>query len=209
MTNFGHPAGKTKTMVVDTPPLPAGSRKLRIVSSLWLAWDRIAWSATPDDGAAIVTARLQPSRAELRYRGFSAPLRVAPNAPHGLDYDRVSTASPWLPFPGRYTRYGDVRSLLREPDDRLVVMAAGDELALEFDVSRLGPPRTGWRRSVFLESHGWDKDADRNTFAAASADPLPFRAMSGYPFGAGDSAPNDEEYGDYVREWLTREVGPR
>ncbi|MGH7805517.1 MAG: FG-GAP-like repeat-containing protein, partial [Candidatus Binatia bacterium] len=209
MTELGHPAGKTKTMIVDTPPLPPGSRRLRIVSSLWLAWDRIAWSAAPDDGAAVVRARLEPARAELRHRGFSAPVRLAPNAPHSFDYQSVATAPRWLPFPGRYARYGDVRELVREADDRLVVMAAGDEIALEYDVSAIAPLREGWRRSVFLESHGWDKDADRNTYAAESAEPLPFRAMSGYPSTGGDSPPNDERYRDYLREWLTREVTAR
>ena len=42
--SMGFPAGKTKTMVVDTPPLPAGAHRLRIVTSLWLGWDRIAWT---------------------------------------------------------------------------------------------------------------------------------------------------------------------
>ena len=47
---IGHPAGKTKTLIVDTPPLPPGARRLRIVSTLWLAWDRIAWTTTAVDG---------------------------------------------------------------------------------------------------------------------------------------------------------------
>ncbi len=206
MPEMGFPAGKTKTMVVDTPPLPPGARRLRIVTSMWLSWDRIAWTTAPADREPVVVARLAPSQATLRFRGFSAPVRRAPNAPHSFDYGEVSTASPWLPFPGRYTRYGEVAPLLLEADDRSVILAAGDEVALAFDAAQLPPPPPGWRRTVFLESHGWDKDADRNTFAAQGVEPLPFRAMSGYPYGPGEAYPDTPEHREYRERWLTREV---
>ncbi len=208
LPEIGFPAGKTKTMVVDTPALPPGARRLRVVSDLWLAWDRIAWSTEPADEAAHLVARLAPRRAELRFRGFSAPERQTPNAPHGLDYARVSVVSPWLPFPGRYTRYGEVGELLAAADDRSVILAAGDELALEFDASSLPPPPDGWQRTVFLESSGWDKDADRNTWGAASVEPLPFRAMTGYPYGPGEAFPDSPLHRRYREEWLTRVVAP-
>ena len=135
--SMGHPAGKTKTMVVDTPPLPPGARKLRIVTSLWLHWDRVAWTTAPADREPVVRARLAPQRAELRYRGVSALVREAPNAPHAFDYAALTTDSPWLPFPGRYTRYGDVRELLAAADDFSVILAPGDEIALAFDAGGL------------------------------------------------------------------------
>ncbi len=206
LPSMGHPAGKTKTMVVDTPPLPAGARRLRITTSLWLGWDRIAWTTAADDTAPRVLARLAPARAELAFRGFSALLRRSPNGPHGYDYDRVSRESPWLPFPGRYTRYGDVRQLLEATDDFAVILAPGDELALWFDAASLPPPAPGTRRSVFLESHGWDKDADRNTYEAAQLEPLPFAGMSGYPYSPGERYPATPAHEEYRREWLTREV---
>jgi hypothetical protein len=208
MPAMGHPAGKTKTMVVDTPPLPPGARRLRIVTSLWLSWDRIAWTDRPDDGAALVRARLGAARAELRYRGFSRLVRRAPNAPHAYDYERLATRSPWLPLPGRYTRYGDVRELLAAGDDRSVVLAAGDEIALAFDAAGLPPVLSGLRRTVFLESLGWDKDADRNTWAAEQVEPLPFRAMSGYPGKPGEGFPQTRLLREYGNAWLTREVAP-
>ncbi len=208
MPSMGFPAGKTKTMVVDTPPLPAGARRLRIVATQWLSWDRVAWSLAPADGAPRVVARLLPETAELAYRGFSALVREAPNAPHTYEYGRVSPESPWLPFPGRYTRYGDVRELLESPDDRSVILAAGDELALTFGVEELPPPPAGWRRAVFLESHGWDKDADRNTWEAQRVEPLPFRAMTGYPWGPGEAFPDTPLHREYRQRWLTRVVEP-
>ncbi|MDX1643390.1 MAG: hypothetical protein R3244_03420, partial [Thermoanaerobaculia bacterium] len=170
------------------------------------SWDRIAWSTRPADGAARIVARLEPSTAELRYRGFSALVRRAPNAPHAFDYARVATDSPWLPFPGRYTRFGDVRELLVDGDDRYVVMGAGDELALLFDARELPSPEPGFERTVFLESYGWDKDADRNTGEGLQVGPLPYRGMSSYPYGPGDAYPAELEA--YVEEWLTRQVRP-
>ncbi|MFL6291167.1 MAG: FG-GAP-like repeat-containing protein [Thermoanaerobaculia bacterium] len=203
---MGFPAGKTKTLVVDTPPLPEGAHRLRIVTNQWLAWDRIAWTTKPVDDEAKIVARLSPHTADLRYRGFSELIRRSPNGPHGYDYQRVTEASPWLPFPGRYTRYGDVKELLQDVDDRSVILAPGDEIAVTFnaaDIADLPPVREGWTRTLFLENHGWDKDADRNTFEARQMEPLPFRAMRKY----GDPFPETPEMREYRERWLTREVG--
>lgn len=201
---MGFPAGKTKTMVVDTPALPAGASRLRIVTSLWLGWDRVAWTVRPADDEPVIQARLDPRRADLRYRGFSEMLRRSPNGPHGYDYQKTTKESPWIPFPGRYTRYGDVRELLDVADDRSVILAPGDEIDLEFDAASLPPVPRGWTRTVFLQSQGWDKDADRNTFEAQTMEPLPFRGMKTY----GEAFPDTVEMREYKEEWLTRDIRP-
>ncbi|MDA8016150.1 MAG: FG-GAP-like repeat-containing protein [Thermoanaerobaculia bacterium] len=210
-TAFGHPAGKTKTMVVDTPPLPRDARRLRLVTSLWLHWDRIAWmpldEARAADALPSVIAQLEPNRSILHYRGFSQLVRQAPNAPHRFDYARVRIDSPWIDFPGGYTRYGDVGPLLTEVDDFSVVLAPGDEMILDFDAAHLAPPADGLVRTLFLESWGWDKDADRNTWQAPQVGPLPFHAMGSYPYPEGVSYPDSPEHERYVEEWQTRERG--
>ncbi|MCH9649374.1 MAG: FG-GAP-like repeat-containing protein [Deltaproteobacteria bacterium] len=206
MPSTGFPAGKTKTMVVETPPLPPGAHRLRFVTTQWLSWDRIAWTTQPADSEALLRGKLQAEQAELRFRGFSRVTRQAPNGPHHFDYSQVRKDSPWLPMVGSYTRLGDVRELLRVADDRSVVLAAGDEIVLTFDASTMPPVAEGWQRTVFLESLGWDKDADRNTFEARTVEPLPFRAMSGYPFGEGESFPRSPELDAYRQEWLTRRI---
>jgi len=200
--SMGFPAGKTKTMVIDTPPLPAGAHRLRIVTSLWLGWDRIAWTRAKADEIPVVQARLDPRQADLHFRGFSKLIRRSPNGPHGYVYEESTKDSPWLPFPGRYTRYGDVRELLQTPDDRSVILAPGDEIALEFDASALPPVAPGWERTLFFESNGWDKDADRNTFEAQQMEPLPFRGMGKY----GEPFPDTPEMREYRERWLTRVV---
>ncbi len=207
--SMGFPAGKTKMTVVDTPALPAGAHRLRMVTNRWLHWDRIQWSTAPTDGTPTVVAKLLPHHAELAYRGFSALERHAPNGPHRFAYAEVSSESPWLPFPGRYTRFGDVRPLLASVDDRSVILAPGDEMRLLFDARDLPAPAPGMVRTVFLESHGWDKDADRNTGAGERMEPLPFRAMTSYPYGPNERFPETPEHRDYRASWLTREVGAR
>lgn len=205
---FGHPAGKTKTTVVDTPALPEGVHRLRLVTSLWLHWDRLAWEplhqARTADGEPRIVAKLEPAHANLRYRGFSELVRQAPNAPHTYDYARTRLDSPWIDFPGGYTRYGDVGKLLEEVDDFTVVLAPGDEMVLDFDASSLEPPGEGMTRTLFLESWGWDKDADRNTWQAPQVGPLPFHAMGSYPFPDGVTYPDTPEHRRYVEEWQTR-----
>ncbi|HEY2291274.1 MAG TPA: FG-GAP-like repeat-containing protein [Thermoanaerobaculia bacterium] len=200
--SMGFPAGKTKTMVIDTPPLPSGAHRLRIVTSLWLGWDRVAWTRAKADEVPVVQARLDPRQADLHYRGFSKLIRRSPNGPHGYVYEESTKESPWLPFPGRYTRYGDVRELLKTLDDRSVILAPGDEIALEFDATALPPVAPGWERTPFFESNGWDKDADRNTFEAQQMEPLPFRGMQRY----GEPFPETVEMREYRERWLTRMV---
>ena len=106
-------------------------------------------------------------------------------------------------------KYGDVLPLLDEVDDQLIVMGPGDEIAVTWDVTELAPPQAGMQRTYLLESFGWDKDFDRNTWEATSAQPLPFGAMDGYPYDSDDAAPGSAypetpELRRYRDEWLTR-----
>ncbi|RMH17415.1 MAG: hypothetical protein D6696_15810, partial [Acidobacteria bacterium] len=84
-------------------------------------------------------------------------------------------------------------------------LAPGDELALVFDASGLPPPPAGFRRSLFLESHGWDKDADRNTWQGHRLEPLPHRGMGSYADGV--PFPDDPAHRAYRERWLSRVVG--
>ena len=104
-------------------------------------------------------------------------------------------------------RAPDWAAALVTPDDRMVILAPGDELRMQFDASDLPAPPAGWSRTAFLESLGWDKDADRNTYAAQQLEPLPFRAMSGYPYGPDEAYPDTPLHREYRARWLTRVVG--
>ena len=39
-------------------------------------------------------------------------------------------------------------------------------------------------------------------------EPLPFRAMSNYPYGPGEKYPDTPAHRDYLKRYNTRQVGP-
>ena len=61
--------------------------------------------------------------------------RPTPHAPHLFDYNEVTTAKQWRDLAGYYTRYGEVTPLLEKIDDMYVILNAGDEMTVEFDVA--------------------------------------------------------------------------
>ena len=204
---MGYPAGKTKTMPVDlSDVLVRADPRVRIRTNLAIYWDRIVYTA--DDPR--IPVRLSPApivSAELSFRGFSRMTRLHDEAPHVFVHDDVSTEPRWGDLAGRYTRFGDVRSLLSAADDRYVVMKGGDAIRLAFDASRLPPLPDGWTRDWLFISDGWDKDADKNTVAGQTVEPLPFHGMDDARYGE-LVFPDTAAHREFVREYLTREGGP-
>jgi len=201
--DMGMPAGKPKTIAVDLQFI-SDRRRLRIVTSLCVYWDEIFLS----EGASLAEVRQHSvplASADLHFRGFSAA-RIHPERkqPDTFNYGEVSATSFWNPTPGLYTRYGDVRELLTEADDRFVIMGSGDELRLRFSVAALPPLPAGWKRDGVLQVDGWAKDRDPNTAFSNNVEPLPFHAMSRYPYPAGEQFPEDAGHQTYRREYNTR-----
>jgi len=154
------------------------------------------------------TARLSTATmlsAALHFRGFSrATIHPQRRQPEIFDYQSVSGTSMWNPTAGSYTRYGAVESLLRDPDDRMLIMGSGDEVRLRFSALGLPPLPSGWKRDFLLLVDGWAKDADANTAFSQTVNPLPFHGMSRYPYPAGEHYPQDRIHQDYLREYNTR-----
>ncbi|HVT19315.1 MAG TPA: FG-GAP-like repeat-containing protein [Thermoanaerobaculia bacterium] len=198
VADMGIPAGKPKTIAVDlTGKFLSASREIRIVTNLCVYWDEIFLS----ESAAAPRVRLRPlplAAADLRFRGFSRPV-IDPERkqPEAFDYGDWMPLSGWNPTPGLYTRYGDVRDLLERVDDRLVIMGSGDELRLRFAARGLPPLPPGWKRDFLLDVDGWAKDGDANTAYSQSVEPLPFHAMSQYPYAAPEHFPDDAAH----RRW--------
>ena len=204
---MGYPAGKTKTMPIDlSSVLDRADPRVRIRTNLAIYWDRIVY--TVDDASVPVRLTPAPLRsAELSFRGFSRMTRAHDEAPHLFVHDDVSTETRWADMAGRYTRFGDVRPLLTAADDRYVIMKGGDGVRLEFDAAALPPLPEGWVRDWLFVSDGWDKDADKNTVAGQTVEPLPFHGMDGGKYGELEF-PDSPEHREFVREYLTREGGP-
>ncbi len=151
---------------------------------------------------AVEVRVLAPRAAALESRGFSAMRRTAEGY-ETFDYQTVVGTAPWEQHRGLYTAFGDVIDLLGDADDRYIVFATGDEVAIRFDAS-LPPPREGWRRDYLVYLHGWLKDTDLNTAYGDRVEPLPFHGMSGYPYPRTESYPDDPLHLDFLRHYLTR-----
>ncbi len=206
---MGYPAGKTKTMPVDlSGVLVRDDPRVRIRTNLAISWDRIFYTVD-EEPAPLRTTRAPLLSASLFFRGFSRMTRESPGGPQVFLHDDVETAPRWADMAGLYTRLGDVRDLLGAADDRYVVMKGGDAVRLEFDAARLPPVPSGWVRDYVLVLDGWDKDADKNTVAGQTVEPLPFHGMDDARYGeASQKYPDDVEHRRFRADWLTRRGGP-
>jgi len=203
--DMGIPSGKPKTMAVDlSGKFLSSSREVRIVTNLCVYWDEIF--LVEDDAPPAVRLTTAPVlSADLDFRGFSkATIHPQRKQPEQFDYQTVSGTSMWNPTSGNYTRYGPVENLLNEQDDRMVLMGSGDEVRLRFSARELPPLPAGWKRDFLLLVDGWAKDADANTAFSQTVLPLPFHAMSSYPYPAGERYPQDQAHQNYLREYNTR-----
>jgi len=205
LQDMGIPSGKPKTIAADlSGKFLSSSREIRIVTNLCVYWDEIFLS---EDASAppVRLTRLDAQSAQLRLRGFSRtvidPRREQPEA---FDYANWTSKAMWNQTPGLYTRWGDVRDLVLAPDDRFVIMGSGDELQLRFPAAGLPPLPQGWRRDFLLLIDGWAKDSDANTAYSQTVEPLPFHAMSAYPYTATEHYPDDEAHRAYRAAYNTR-----
>ena len=205
---IGFPAGKDKTMVIDLEGIfPTRDRHVRIRTNLQIYWDQ-AFVADELGGQEPKAAVEAVTSADLHFRGFSRMYRRGGRyGPHWFDYSDVTKESPWRTITGAATRFGDVRALLDESDDRYIVMVPGDETTVEFDATGLKDPAPGRTRTFLLYSDGWIKDSDLNTAHGTTVEPLPYHAIKSYPYGAGEAYPTDSARQRYLREYNTRLIG--
>ncbi|MBL8177288.1 MAG: tetratricopeptide repeat protein [Bryobacterales bacterium] len=200
--DMGIPSGKAKTIAVDLGgKFLSASREVRIVTNLCVYWDQVFLAV--QEPAPVRKTEAALAEAELRFHGFStAVIDADRRQPETFLYRQTLTEAPWNPTPGMYTRFGDVRALLGQADDRYVVMGSGDEVGLRFKA--LPAPGAGWKRDFLLYVDGWAKDADANTAFSQSVEPLPFHGMSQYPYPAAEKYPSGETHSDYRKRYQTR-----
>ncbi len=202
--DMGIPSGKPKTIVVDLAgKFLSASREVRIVTNLCVYWDEV-FLINDSRGPEVQLSKLDASAADVHFRGFSeAVIDKTRQQPEQFIYSKVRSVSNWNPTAGNYTRYGNVSALVQAADDKMVIMGSGDELSLEFPAN-LAAPKPGWTRDFLLLVDGWAKDADANTAFSESVMPLPFHAMSAYPYKTSEHFPSDADHSNYVKDFLTR-----
>lgn len=204
--DIGIPVGRPQTVTVDlTGKFLSAGREVRIVTNMRIYWDQILSANSTEDSVAQVT-RLDPVRAELRWRGFSAEVTPDAREPFGYDYQKVSFASPWKVMTGRYTREGEVRDLLLAADDMFVISRTGDEIALSFDASEFPALPDGWTRTFLLYANGFSKEMDINSASPDQLAPMPFHAMTRYPYSWPEHYPSDAKHLEYMERYNTRVI---
>lgn len=205
--NLGFPMGKAKTMIVDlNGKFLTNDHRVRIRTNMEIYWDEIFF-APREIPSEVLSSTLKPESADLHYRGFSRLYRKGGQyGPHWFDYSTVTTGQKWRDLIGNYTRFGEVAPLLQAVDDQLVIMNSGDEMTVTFDAAALPPLKAGWTRDFLIYSEGWIKDGDFNTAHGKTVEPLPFHAMTRYPYGQNESFPSDARHIEYQRTYNTRKV---
>jgi len=116
----------------------------------------------------------------------------------------ASTAS------GSFTRYGDVTALLAEADDMYIIGMQGDKVSMKFNADTLKSVPEGMERDYFLFVACWFKDPPGNWGYEFdfTVDPLPFIAMSGFPYPSTESYPYDAAHLAYLQQYNTRVIAP-
>jgi hypothetical protein len=199
----GFPAGLQRTIVVDlSGKLPAGTRKIRLVSNLEIFWDQVLIDNSAE--AQTRTTDLPLTLATERFRGY--PTQIEGKSPGDLDYDydRVSLTGPFQHQRGNYTRLGDVTALVRGVDDRYAIFGSGEEIAVEFDTANLPVLPANWKRDYFFYANGYVKDMDWWDAMPFTVSQLPFHEMSKYPYPSTEKFPDDTSAIDYQLNYNDR-----
>ena len=210
--DIGIPVGRPQTIAVDlTGHLQPGEHEVRIVTDMRVYWDQIQVGRPVsldniDDHAVVREQTLHATTAELRARGFSKELHPNGTQPTTYDYEQVSLLSPWKTMSGSYTRPGDVRELLAVSDDLFTIAKDGDEVVLSFDAAQLDPLPTNWTRTYLLRTDGFSKEMDINSASPDSVEPLPFHAMSAYPYSESEQYPKTRTHETYREIFNSRRV---
>jgi len=204
---MGFPPGLPRMIAVDLGPAPLGARRLRLRTNMRVFWDQI-FLAKPLDEAAMAEAlkinEVDPSGAHLHRRGFPREHSPDGREPKIYDYAIVDNTQPFKVMTGAYTKFGRVTELLTRTDDRFVIFGKGEEVTLEFPTKSLPLVPKGSVRSFLLKTTGYCKDMDPHTAFPDTVEPLPFHAMSAYPYPDEEHYPDDAEHREYLKTFNTR-----
>ena len=105
---------------------------------------------------------------------------------------------------GNFTRYGDITEILKDAEDEFVIMRQGDEIKIQFSADIPVVPE-GIERDYFLFASVWFK-VDGLPYVDFNVDPLPFHAMSCFPYPETEGYPYDSDHLIYLSEYNTRTI---
>jgi hypothetical protein len=148
-------------------------------------------------------------RAGLSFSGYPRAIGGKPESDVVFVYEETSPTGPYARHAGSYTKYGDVRPLLAKAEDQFVIFGSGEQVAVEFDASKLPRLPRGWKRDYLLYVDGFNKDMDFYGAYSGGVEPLPFHGMGQYPYPDSTRYPDSASYLDYRLNWNTRNLSGR
>lgn len=172
-------------------------------------WDFIGVDTSSDE--ILAWRELDLATADLYRKGQS----VLHHDPIGDWWEFDRTFEVPSKYSGYFTRYGNVKPLLENSDDIYVIMLAGDAIELRFE-SRVNfldllVARGSLERTFVFESDGWYKEEWTKFLVGENVckvEPLPFHAMSYYPYPENEEYPWTEEQVEWWVEYQTRYIKP-
>jgi hypothetical protein len=177
---FPIPATTDQEFVVNLTGLfPTNNFELRINYYQDIQFNYIGISTAPQQN--VITYTLTPSSAVLTQA-------FVPN----------STST------GAFTRYGDVTALLQSADNEFVIGREGDVVLVQFPAD-LPPVPKGWVRDYFVVTNCWFK-GDGLPYVPFTVDPLPFQAMTSFPYPSNETYPYDAAHEAYLQTYDTRTI---
>ncbi len=205
LQDMGFPAGLPKTMTVDlTGKLPVSEdTRIRIVTNMRIYWDRIRVETAAQDPRLRVTT-LDPAEAITSWVGYPQQWSPDGKAPFAYDFSHRDAVAPWKTHAGLYTRFGDVRDLLKTVDDRYVILGHGEAITAQFSTRSLPSLPPGWTRDWLLYVDGYGKDMDVHSEYPDLVGPLPRHRDLPYT-EPGWKLPGDQAWEAFVKTYLTRQ----
>ncbi len=175
-----------RTFTVDLTGLfPADVRDYQVrFTNFWnVTYDYIGIDTSIDQPTTITT--LTPTSATLSQM-----------------WDTSSNAS------GAFTRYGDVTPLVQSADDMFVIGRQGDQVDMQFSTTNLTDPAPGMVRDYFFVVACWFKDPPGAWGYGFNftVNPMPFMAMTGFPYPANETYHYDAAHLAYIQEYNTRVI---
>lgn len=205
--DMGLPAGLPKTIAAElTGRFLSDDRSIRITTNMEVYWDQIRVADQAAAPASVRATSLTPSRAELRRHGYPRMTTPDGRPPFEYDFADAEPFSGWRRQGGDYTEFGDVAPLAAGIDDKFVIMGHGERLDLSFDAGRLPDLPPGWERDFFVYVDGYVKEMNPHTAYLETVEPLPFRAMSNYPYRKDEAYPSDADHEAYRKRSNRRKV---
>ena len=175
---FPLPSTNDQEFVVNLTGLfPTNDFELRINYYQQIEFDYIGIDTTTQQNMTIHT--ILPSTADLE-QGFNP----------------ISNST------GAFTAYGNVTSLVQSTDNEFIIGRQGDVVTLQFSAD-LPPVPQGMVRDYFLVTNCWFK-GNGLPYVPFTVNPLPFQAMTSFPYPSNETYPYDAEHQAYLQKYNTR-----